>query len=140
MGRRSGGCSSRQECCPFDKALALFHRLSINPGNIRPVPSIGPFNRRETRLQTSAVAIKQVNSGEIWGRTAQWGMEPTVQAYAGVLPNCRGIEFTTPIAPHPNGSPFELRWYLTKTPGVLRRCEGGETFACIPAVVKNMQP
>ncbi len=104
------------------------------------MPDLGPFNRRETRWQTPEVAIKQVKSGEVWGRTPKFGMEPTVQAYSGVLKNCRGIEFTTKIEPHPMSSPFEARWYLTKTPGVLKRCEDGETFACILADVKNSQP
>jgi hypothetical protein len=67
-------------------------------------------------------------------------MEPTVQAYIGPLKSRRGIEFITEIAPHPNASPFEARWYLTQTPGVLLRQKGGEDFACILANVKNMQP
>jgi hypothetical protein len=52
----------------------------------------------------------------------------------------RGIEFTTDTAPHPDASPFEARWYLSKTPGVLPRHKDGEDFACILANVKNMQP
>jgi hypothetical protein len=104
------------------------------------VPSVGPFNRRETRTQTREDAVKQVNSREIWGRTARWSMEPSVKAYPGVLRNCRGIEFTTPVEPHPFSSPLELRWFLTLTPGVLERRNGSEIFACIPADVKNMQP
>ncbi len=105
------------------------------------VASIGPFNRRETpETQTPAIALKQVASGEIWGRTPKnGGLGPTVQAYTGLLPNQRGIEFTTEITPHPNGSPFEARWYLHHTAGVQRRYEGGEEFACIAAVVKNLQ-
>jgi len=66
-------------------------------------------------------------------------MEPTVQAYIGALKNQRGIEFNTEIAPHPNASPFEARWYLIRTPGVLPRQKDGEDFACILATVKNMQ-
>jgi len=106
------------------------------------VPTHGPFNRRETpRTQTPAIAIKQVASGEIWGRTPKnGGLGPTVQAYTGLLVNQRGIEFNTEIAPHPNSSPFEVRWYLHLTAGVQRRCEGAEEFACITAVVKNLQP
>lgn len=102
----------------------------------------GPFNRRETPGgQTPAVALKQAASGEIWGRTPKnGGLGPTVQAYPGLLVNRRGIEFTTDIEPHPNGSPFEVRWYLRLTPGVQRRCEAGEEFACISAIVKNLQP
>ena len=106
------------------------------------VPTNGPFNRRETpNTQTPALALKQVASREIWGRTPKnGGLGPTVQAYAGLLGNQRGIEFSTEIAPHPNGSPFEVRWYLHHTVGVQRRCKSGEEFACITAVVKNLQP
>lgn len=112
------------------------------------MPPLGPFNRQETRYQTRAVAVKQVESGEIWGRTpTNGGMEPTVQAYAiplkinpRTLQKERGIEFTTETAPHPDGSPFEARWYLNHTPGVLRRYQDGEEFACILAAVKNFQP
>lgn len=105
------------------------------------LPPLGPFNRRESETQTKETALKQVRSGEIWGRTPQYGIEPTVQAYAGLLRgNDRGIEFTTEIAPHPNGSPFEARWYLTRTPGVLRREKAGEEFACILAAITNKQP
>jgi hypothetical protein len=68
-------------------------------------------------------------------------MEPTVQAYTGTLAvGHRGIEFLTDIAPHPNGTPLEVRWYMTKTPGVCRRYNNGEEFACILATVKNLQP
>ena len=103
---------------------------------------MGPFNRRETPdTQTKETARKQEQSGEIWGRTPRGGLEPTVQAYAGSLGrNQRGIEFTTGTMPHPNGSPFEARWYLTLTPGVQLRRQNGEDFACILANVNNMQP
>ena len=64
-------------------------------------------------------------------------MEPTVQAYAGSLSQAeRGIEFTTATPPHPNGSPFEARWYLRRTPGVVRRWDGVDEFACVLANVK----
>ncbi|WP_431283213.1 hypothetical protein ACQW02_28075 [Humitalea sp. 24SJ18S-53] len=103
--------------------------------------ALGQFNRRENRnTQSKSVAIEQVKSGEVWGKTRQNGFEPSVQAYAGKLKNCRGIDFTTLIDPHPDGSPFEVSWYLTETPGVQHRCSGGEDFACITAVVTNMQP
>jgi hypothetical protein len=101
----------------------------------------GAFNRLESKTQTKETALKQEMSGEIWGRTPRGGLEPTVQAYAGGLKHGhRGIEFSTDISPHPNGSPLEARWYLTKTTGVLCRYEGGEEFACIRADVKNIQP
>jgi hypothetical protein len=105
------------------------------------VPIHGPFSRWESPTQTSALAIKQVASGEIWGRTPKnGGLGPTVQAYPWRLTNRRGIEFTTDITPHPNSSPLEVRWYLYHTPGVLCRQHGGEIFACIVAVVNNLQP
>ena len=112
------------------------------------MPSFGLFNRWEATYQTRALAVKQVESGEIWGRTpTNGGMVPTVKAYAGMLKNNprtlqkeRGIEFMTETAPHPDGSPFEVRWYLHHTPGVLARHQDGEEFACILAAVKNFQP
>jgi hypothetical protein len=69
-------------------------------------------------------------------------MCPTVQAYVGALKCQRGIEFTTQISPETNGSsPFEARWYLDKTAGVVHRVNPkGEDMACISAVVTNMQP
>jgi hypothetical protein len=101
----------------------------------------GPFNRRETDIQTPALALEQVRSGEIWGLTPKnGGLEPTVQAYAGRLKTGgRGIEFTTDTAPHSNGSPFEARWYLTLTPGVLCSRKNGIDHACILADVENHQ-
>jgi hypothetical protein len=103
--------------------------------------STGLFNRRENpKTQPKSLAQKQVASGEIWGSTPLGGFEPTVQAYAGQLNGSRGIEFTTLVAPHPNGSPFEARWYLTATPGVQHRKQGGKDFACIAAAVTNLQP
>src|SRR5882724_6647570 len=98
--------------------------------------ALGQFYRRENATtQNKADALMQVASGEVWGRTPKNGLVPTVQAYPGKLHNCRGIDFTTLIDPHPNGSPFEVRWYLTATPGVEYRCKDGEDFACIKAVV-----
>lgn len=103
--------------------------------------ALGHFNRRENaQTQPKSLALIQVTSGEVWGRTPRNGFEPAVQAYAGKLRNCRGIHFTTLIDPHPDGSPFEVRWYLTATPEVEHRCKDGEDFACIKAIVTNMQP
>ena len=103
----------------------------------------GPFHRLEyPGGQTWETACKQVVSGEIWGTTPRnGGMEPTVQAYPNRLPaGERGIQFTTGIKPHPNGSPFELRWYLSHTPGVQSRYLNGDEVACITADVINLQP
>ena len=69
---------------------------------------------------------------------------PSVKAYRGAMPpGRRGVEFTTPIAPHRGaGTPYEARWYYPPhTPGVLaRRNAAGEDFAAIPATVINLQP
>lgn len=106
----------------------------------------GPFSRRETPTQTPADAVEQCRSGEIWGSIPKWSQWPTVQAYGGRLKNGgRGIEFTTDINSHPSGSldrnsPFELRWYLGLTPGVLKREKNNQEFACIVADVDNHQP
>ncbi len=103
--------------------------------------ALGQFNRRENdKTQPKSLALIQVASGEVWGKTRKDGFEPSVQAYAGKLKNRRGIDFTTLIDPHPDGSPFEVSWYLTATPGVEYRCKDGEDFACIKAAVTNMQP
>lgn len=101
----------------------------------------GPYHRLESPTQTSAVAIEQTESGEIWGRTPRGGIVPTVQAYPLSLPAARrGVEFTTPIDPYPNGSPLEVRWYLGRTPGVEERTRNNEVFASIAAAVINRQP
>lgn len=106
------------------------------------MPNYGPFHRKETRTQTPAVALLQAASCEIWGGTPKnGGMVPTVQAYPGTLPACRGIEFITNISIHPGSCPIEARWYLGFTPGVEeRRDSGGNIFACITASVTNNQP
>jgi hypothetical protein len=100
----------------------------------------GIFYRLESSTQTPADAVLQERSGEIWGKTPRYGFEPAVKAYAGRLVRRRGIEFTTEIAPHPTGSPLEAYWYLTRTPGVELRQKDGEDYACIKAVVDNLQP
>ena len=102
----------------------------------------GPFCRWESKTQTPAVALLQVSSGEIWGGIPRnGGLEPTVQAYPYALAaEKRGIEFTTGIRPHAMSSPIEARWYLTLTPGVLRRQKNGNDYACITATIDNRQP
>lgn len=101
----------------------------------------GPFNRVESTTQSPEVAIKQVATGEIWGRTPRYGSVPTVEAYGGSLAlGKRGIDFTTPIEPHPNGSPIHVKFYLGRTPGVQIRHVNGTDYACIAATVVNRQP
>lgn len=109
------------------------------------MPDFGPFCRWESPTQTTADALLQVASSEIWGGVPFNGLEPTVEAYPGTLirtqaPNLRGIEFTTPIAPYPNSSPLHAKWYLSLTPGVLLRQKSGQDYACITATVDNHQP
>lgn len=106
-------------------------------GNNEPI-----FHRVETHIQTSQLAQQQVASGEIWGRAPYGSSIPTVQAYRNSLPPARrGIEFTSSVLPaRGSGTPYEARWYLGHTPGVVRRQKNGEDFAMIPANVTNKQP
>lgn len=84
----------------------------------------GPFHQLESPTQTKALAAKQQSSGEIWGKTARGGSGPSVKAYRGALPaGVRGIEFMTPVAPHPNPHPTLVQWRDT-TPGVVNK-QGG---------------
>ena len=104
----------------------------------------GPFCRLESSTQTSADALQQIQSGEIWGRAhKQGGGFPCVKAYPKQLsPTQRGIEFETPIAPDPiYSAPHEARWYYPHTQGVrLHTDVNGEDFAVISATVtKNQQ-
>ena len=102
--------------------------------------TFGTFFRLESSTQTVSVAAKQVASGEIWGKTPRGGLEPTVQAYAGSRGGCRGVEFSTDIEPHNNGTPLDARWYLTLTAGVVARyCQAGEEHASIEAEIDNFQ-
>jgi hypothetical protein len=119
------------------RSTLVSHSVDVTEGGA--AVALGQFNRRETPTQTRATALLQVASGEVWGRTPRHGLGPAVQAYTGKLRNCRGIDFTTMVDPH-EGSPFEVRWYLHLTNGVEHRRKDGEDFACIKAVVTNMQP
>jgi hypothetical protein len=103
---------------------------------------VGPYHRQETNLQTPAVALLQVASREVWGRTPRLGgSEPTVQAYRGPIgANVRGIEFTTEVIPYPDYSPIEARWYPSFTAGVELRDVNGVDYAVISATIKNCQP
>lgn len=99
------------------------------------------FNRVETPSQTREIAVLQVQSQEIWGRDGRQGRIAAVRAYMGNLgPEMRGIEFSTAIDPHRGGTPFEAHWYLNFTQGVLSRNKNGEEYACITAVITNLQP
>jgi len=142
-GRNHDGRCASFQLYPGLTTTARVSQYGASTERDAKVPDYGPFSRRETVIQTPELAKEQVATGEVWGLTPNnGGMEPTVQAYAGRLrpPHKRGIEFATDIAPHPNGSPLEVRWYMTKTPGVQKRYKDGKEFACITAVVTNLQP
>lgn len=142
------GLGPRQQTT-WPRRISLTYQLqmrSISPNSLigitSPMRDFGPFHRKEGRTQSAQVAALQVSSGEIWGGTPKnGGMVPTVQAYPGLLPACRGVEFTTDIAIHPGSCPIEARWYLGLTPGVEERYDAaGESYACISADVVNKQP
>jgi hypothetical protein len=68
--------------------------------------AFGPFHRLlAPNVQDTATVVKQILSGELWGRPARWGNSPAVRAYAGTLPLGKsGIEFWSfqaPESPHP---------------------------------------
>jgi hypothetical protein len=68
--------------------------MAIAPPNHERRYLYGPFFRRFSETQTSATTVKQLLSGEIWGKTPRQGLSPTVQAFAGPLPAGEtGIEF-----------------------------------------------
>jgi hypothetical protein len=47
----------------------------------------GPFHRKlAPNVQDAATVVKQIASGEIWGRPPSWGGSPAVKAYQGELP------------------------------------------------------
>ncbi len=102
----------------------------------------GPFHRLETSTQTTAHAVLQVSSGEIWGLPARGSNIPSVKAYRNALPTGqRGIEFTTPVVPHiGSGTPYEARWYYPHTPGVQQKTKNLQDYAVITAAVLNYQP
>lgn len=65
----------------------------------------GPFHRLlAEEVQDAPTVLKQLLSGELWGKTAQFGLNPAVKAYRGALPeDAEGIEFWTfeePDRPH----------------------------------------
>lgn len=102
----------------------------------------GPFHRLESPTQTAAIAVLQVNSGEIWGQSARGSDIPSVKAYRKALPSGeRGIEFTTVVAPQVgSGTPYEAHWYYPNTPGVQHKTKDSQDYAVITAAVVNHQP
>jgi hypothetical protein len=103
----------------------------------------GPFHRLESPTQDKTTARQQGQAMEIWGRAAQGSNILSVKAYRSGLPaGRRGIEFDTPVAPHPGGgTPYEARWYYPNTVGVRQRTNGTDQFACISlSRFVNQQP
>jgi hypothetical protein len=72
----------------------------------------GPYHRLESDTQSPEVALKQLASGEVWGRPAKrTSTIPKAKAYLGVLPEGRrGIEFTTEVAPDYGCIPWQPVW------------------------------
>jgi hypothetical protein len=105
------------------------------------------FFRLESPTQTRKDAIKQVASGQIWGRAARWSNIPSVKAYRGNRDHRRGVEFTTPcLLDLASSSPYEARWYYPQTAGTECITQpdpttgNPEDYAIISAVVTNCQP
>jgi hypothetical protein len=75
----------------------------------------GPFHRPVAPGgQDAATAVKQLLSGEIWGKPASWGGSAAVKAFPGPLPPGKsGIEFWSFEPPDPPLGP-RLYW---RTPG-----------------------
>ena len=63
--------------------------------------AFGPFHRLlAPKVQDTETVIKQLMTGQIWGRPTRWGDSPAVKAYAGALtPGDTGIEFWSFQAP-----------------------------------------
>jgi hypothetical protein len=68
--------------------------MAVAPPNHERRYLYGPFFRRFSETQSPATTVKQLLTGEIWGKTPRWGRSPAVQAFAGPLPSgTTGIEF-----------------------------------------------
>lgn len=72
----------------------------------------GPrYHRKWGPTQTDADAVRQVASGELWGRPARGSNIPKVKAWAGLLPGGRaGVEFTTDLTPDHDSIPWLPTW------------------------------
>jgi hypothetical protein len=82
----------------------------------------GPYKRLwAEEVQDEATAVKQVLSGEVWGKTNQNGIEPAVAAYRGRLSDDQeGIEFWAFQAPD---NEYGTRVYW-RTPGEFVEVDG----------------
>jgi hypothetical protein len=92
-----------------------------------------PYHRDwNNTTRTTAIALLQQSSGELWGAVPQnGGAFRCVQAYRHpVKPADRGMEFNTSIPPTAGtGTPWEARWVY---------CDPGAP-KCTPAVTVNQQ-
>jgi hypothetical protein len=72
----------------------------------------GPFHRLlAPEVQDADTIVKQLLSGEVWGRPPRWGGGPQVKAYRGGLPDAAsGFEFWAFQAPDNQFGPRAL-WY-----------------------------
>jgi hypothetical protein len=93
--------------------------------DIRPV--YGPFHRLlAPGVQDSETVVRQILSGEVWGKPPSWGGSPTVKAYPGRLPDdASGIEFW---AFQPPEHPYGPRCYW-RTPGAYVTIDGKTEIA-----------
>ncbi len=76
----------------------------------------------------------------MWGTTARGGLNPTVKAYQGPLPEgARGIEFTTNVKPSDVGlgRPGDIALWRQGSPGVVDAGNDYVKIAC--TVVRNTQ-
>jgi hypothetical protein len=72
------------------------------------------FHRLESPTQTSAVALEQERTFEIWGNPSRYSDVPRVKAFVGRLPEgARGVEFHTDVRPDRGLPPGRAEW----TPG-----------------------
>jgi len=69
--------------------------------------AFGPFHRLlAPDVQDAATVVKQILTGEVWGRPPSWGGSPAVKAYPGALdPGFSGIEFWSFQAPDSPAGP-----------------------------------
>lgn len=74
----------------------------------------GPFHRREAPAgQDTETLVKQVLSGELWGRAPRFGGAPSVKAYRFALPDgISGFEFWSFAEPDSDGP--RVSWRLSK--------------------------
>jgi hypothetical protein len=82
------------------------------PRNYETRPVYGPFHRLlAPEVQDAGTIVKQLLTGEVWGKSPSWGGSPQVKAYSRTLPNrASGFEFWAFQAPDTRHGPRGL-WY-----------------------------